>query len=281
MEGTIRMRHGWNYFMRIVGLVLVWGLQTGATVGDPVASKAEKARQHYERGEYEEALQAYQGAQVENPDSPLLHFNVGDALFKMGDYETALKEFEQALAGEGENLQPKTLYNMGNALYQQQEFQKAVEAYRQGLELDSSDQDAKVNLELALERLQQQQQQQQNQEQQDGEEEEKEGKQQQQNQEQQDSKEKRQEEQQQDQQPQEEQQPDEPEEQEQEQQSQEQQQQNGEEEQEEEKAQARPEKGDEMSPEDAQRLLDALKDREKEAQQRRFRGSGKARDEDW
>ena len=252
-------------------LALCWLLQTGATVGDPAAEKAEQARKQYAAGEFAGALELYRQAQVENPDSPLLHFNVGDALFKTGDYETALKEFEQALAGGDGELGSQALYNMGNVFFQQQQFPQAVEAYKQALEQAPGDQDAKVNLELALEMLQQQQQQQQNQQDQREQDEQDEQDQQQQQGEQ---------EQQQDQQDEQDQQQQQQDEQDQQQQNQQDQQQSGTEEEEKEGQQLQPQESN-MDPEEAENLLDALKDREKQAQLRRFRSTEKARDKDW
>jgi Ca-activated chloride channel family protein len=237
----------------LAGLALVWLAQTGARVGDAVADKSDRAWEHYDRGEYPQALRLYRDAQVERPGSAELHFNVGDALFKTGDYEAALQEFEQVLGSRDQALRARTLYNMGNVHFQRQQFAQAVEAYTQALELDAGDQDAKVNLELALEKLQEQQQEQQaqGQEQQDQDPSEKES------------------------------QPDQGQEQEQQDQEQPQPEQGqepqpppSEQKQEEQEQMA-------ISPEEAQQLLEALQDREKEAQKRRFRATGQARGKDW
>ena len=142
-------------------LLGIWLVVCGATVGDPVASKSAEALEHYQRGEYDQALQLYRDALLDRPDAPELHFNVGDALFKRGEYDQALREFERVLSAEEEKIQAQTHYNMGNSFFQQQAFEQAVAAYKQALELDADDEDAKVNLELALEKLQEQQQQQQ------------------------------------------------------------------------------------------------------------------------
>ena len=71
------------------------------------------------------------------------------------------------LSAEEKKIQAQAHYNMGNSFFQQQAFEQAVAAYKQALELDAADEDTKVNLELALEKLQEQQQQQEQQDQQD------------------------------------------------------------------------------------------------------------------
>ena len=60
------------------------------------------------------------------------------------------------LSAEEKKIQAQAHYNIGNSFFQQQAFEQAVAAYKQALELDATDEDAKVNLELALEKLQEQ-----------------------------------------------------------------------------------------------------------------------------
>jgi Ca-activated chloride channel family protein len=256
-----------------------------STVGDAVASKSAQAREHFAQGGYDEALRLYLDAQLEEPDSPLLHFNVGDVLYKTGKYEEALQEFAGAMQGEDNELKAKTMYNVGNVHAQQEAWSEAVEAYKQALHLNSHDQDIKANLEMALKYLEQQQQQQDQQQDQDGENSD-EDQQQQQDQEPQQGNE---DEQQQDQQQDSEQNESEDEEQQQAQDSQQdqenQQDQNAQpaeqgDEGEEQEQQAQP-LGTAMDEEEAQQLLNALKDREQEAQRRRFKATRATRGKDW
>ena len=137
-----------------VGVGIAWMVLTGAVVGDQVASKAAEAREHYERGEYEDALRLYREAQIREPGSPALHFNVGDALYKLGDLAAALEEFEKASLGDGEKgVKGRAFYNLGKTYFQQGRFSEAAEAFKQVLELDWKDRLAKLHLELALEQL--------------------------------------------------------------------------------------------------------------------------------
>lgn len=142
---------------RSAALALIWTALAAARIGDPVADKAEAAREEYLKGQYGEALRLYRDAQVEAPELPALHYNVGNSLVKTGDTAAALKEYEQALTGDPA-LRGRTRYNMGNLFYGRQEYQQAAQAYREALEADSGDRDAKANLELVLQQLQQQQQ---------------------------------------------------------------------------------------------------------------------------
>jgi Ca-activated chloride channel family protein len=240
-----------------------------ATVGDKVASRSADAEEAYRGGAFDEALRLYRDAQLEDPDSPALHYNVGDALYKLEQYDAAAEAFKRAATAEAAtpDLDAGSWYNLGNTLFQQQQYAEAVEAYKSALLRDSSDVEAKVNLEMALAQLQQQQQQQQQQPSEDGEEgEEERDSQQQQQQQQEDGDQQRESEESAD--------------------SDEAQQ---------EQSTTEPEPGEdagnpdetmdeaagEMDEEEAEQLLEALRDRETEAQRRRFRVVPRGRTHDW
>lgn len=134
----------------------------GWTFLDPVAKKNEEGNALFEKGEYKAALRRYLEAQQEARSRPELHFNAGDALYKQGKYAEAMQEMGRATEGTPPDMSAAAHYNLGNALFRQEKFQEAVGAYKKSLELNPDDIDAKINLELALEKLDQDRQDQQN-----------------------------------------------------------------------------------------------------------------------
>jgi tetratricopeptide (TPR) repeat protein len=134
-----------------------------AALLSPFGGKAhrmtEDGNRHFELGEFAEALTDYTEAQVVAPESPRLHYDVGNVLYKQGDYEGAAEAFTRALVTAPAGLAPFAAYNLGNSRFQQEEFQAAADSYRRSLETRPDDLDAKRNLELALRALEQQQQQ--------------------------------------------------------------------------------------------------------------------------
>jgi Ca-activated chloride channel family protein len=82
------------------------------------------------------------------------HFNLGDALSKQGKYDEAVKEYEAAKEkAEGKGTKAYADYNIGNSLMKQQRYQDAVRSYVDALKVDPRDADAKYNLSYALEKL--------------------------------------------------------------------------------------------------------------------------------
>ena len=173
-----------------------------------------------------------------------------------------MQEFGRVIGGKDPALQAGACYNLGNAFFRQQKLQEAVEAYKKSLELKPDDIDAKINLELAQEMLKQQQQQQGKDDRPQEDREQSEQKQQSQKDEQQQDGQDKQDKQEQEQGQGQGQQ------QKQDARQQQGQQQEGRPADQRPQQEAAPREG-EISKEEAQRLLDALKDREAESQQRR------------
>ena len=144
-----------------------------ATVGDRVASRSAEAEEAYREDDFEEALRLYRDALLEDPDSPALHYNVGDALYKLEQYEAAAEEFNRALTEKSnDDLGAESWHNLGNTLFQQQQFAEAAAAFKNALLQNPSDVETKANLEMALDQLQHQPQQGEQGEDEDGQEEE-------------------------------------------------------------------------------------------------------------
>ncbi len=226
--------------------------------------KIDEGNEKYEQELYEEALNRYQDALLEDPKSDVVNFNRGDALYKMEKYDKALEAYQSVLGSKDLSLVAKAYHNIGNSFFKQDKLQESIDAYKKALDLNPEDQDTKYNLELARAKLkemadkQQQPQKsgQQQQQQKQGEQGE-----QQDNREQQGSEDKQQSEQKQG------------DEQQQEKQQQEQQHAEAE----------KQESGEKMDKEDAQRILDALKNEEQNNKDLRkpVRSRRKRVDKDW
>ena len=142
----------------------------------PVLSRASSANafKRYQSGKYESALREYKRLLLDKPEDARLHFNAGAAAFQVNDFDEALKQLNAALVTQDLQLQERAYYNLGNTEYRtgaesqapdkkQSNWERAISSYESALKLDPKDQDAKFNLELVkkkLEELEKQQQQQ-------------------------------------------------------------------------------------------------------------------------
>jgi len=246
---------------RIIGSAILTAVLLVSTsfAADDYIDLTRKGNEAFKSNNYDEALEHYRNAETELPESSELNYNIAGSLYKQGKYEEAVDLYTKALNSTDINLEASSHYNLGNTYFRMQDFQNAIKSYENSLNINPNDIDAKYNLELARKRLKEQiKPEQQDQEQQ-------------QQQEQQEQQEQQQQDQQQDQQD------------EQEQNQQQQQKEGGEDEQQQEQQQqqqAEPDK--EMTKEDAERILNALKD-EQDVQKkiRRMNAKGNYSGKDW
>lgn len=162
--------------IRRYGLILVL-LAIGAMTGTACKQSAEQLNQkgndRFAEEAYLEALHAYHSAQIESPELAEPYYNAANALYREGAFDEALAQLEQALQfaqlneDTVQSLAQHGFYNLGNTSYNQESWEEAIAAYREALLRNPGDQDAKYNLELALQQLQQQQQREQEQQDQD------------------------------------------------------------------------------------------------------------------
>jgi Ca-activated chloride channel homolog len=138
-------RHLTMIFFSVVILLVFAPIQTLIAAD---RSKIKDGIESFQSEKWDESLNKFQDALVDDPTNPLLHFNVGDALYKKKNFEEALKSFEKSLNTKDVSLQQQAYYNIGNNYYQMNKYQEAIDYYKKALELDPEDVDAKYNLEL-------------------------------------------------------------------------------------------------------------------------------------
>jgi tetratricopeptide (TPR) repeat protein len=111
----------------------------------------------FESGDHYHAMQSYKDLLSENPNDPELNYNVGNSLYRMQMYDQAKLFYEKALANTSDAaLKNKIQYNLANCEFKSQKLKESIEGYKQVLRKDPNDEDARKNLELALKQMQKQ-----------------------------------------------------------------------------------------------------------------------------
>jgi len=145
--------------MRRLWLLLVVGVLVVGCASKAVRYNA-RGNQQYDEGSYDEALESYGLAQVDQPDIAEPYYNAANAHSRLSNLDEATLQTEQALKTANDALAANAWYNLGNGHFDAKQWEQAIEAYRQALRLTPDDADAKHNLELAFANLQEQQAQQ-------------------------------------------------------------------------------------------------------------------------
>ena len=120
----------------------------------------------YEEGEYAKAEVQFRKAENINQESYEADFNTGAALYGQEKYEETVKQYETLLtqADDAEKA-AQIWHNIGNSLLEAQQYEPSIEAYKNSLRKDPADEDTRYNLAYAKQKLKEQQQQQQQQDQ--------------------------------------------------------------------------------------------------------------------
>jgi len=138
-----------------------------------VTDGARKANEAYEKGDFAGAEQAYLEALRQNPDDARLYFNLGNALAKQGKFDEAISAYER-FKDMSRDPQSNALadFNIGNIYGNQEKWDRAKEQFRSALRQNPRDDDAKYNYELSnrIQQEQEQNQQQDSDQQEDGQE---------------------------------------------------------------------------------------------------------------
>ena len=207
----------------------------------------------YNDQKFSDAEVNFKKGSEKSPNSFEAKFNLGDAYYKQQRYDEAMKSYQSAMVDAKNDLdKSKIYYNVGNSLLKSQKVKESIGAYKEALKLNPEDQQAKYNLSYALNQLKNQNQ---NQNQDQNKDQNKD----QQNQNKQNQDQKKKDQQQQDQQKQD-------------QQKQDQQQQ-----------QSQQQKEQELTKKEAEKILNALKENEKDLQKqlRKVKGQRVKTEKDW
>ena len=140
--------------MRIITFLFLIIFLTASSMND-----ARNANSAYERGDYSEAVQLYRQALEQDPENAKLYFNLAKSLYELGQTEDAMEAYDR-FKNLAENPAEQSMadYNKGRMLADLEQYNEALNYFREALINNPDDPDAKHNYELALRKMQQQEQ---------------------------------------------------------------------------------------------------------------------------
>jgi Ca-activated chloride channel homolog len=113
----------------------------------------------YKKRAYKNASELYRKALRRDDKNNTAKFNLGNALEKQNDAGNAEKYYDEVAAYANEaSLKAEAFYNKGVAQVLQQKLPNAIESFKEALKLTPEDNDARENLQKAINDLKKQQQ---------------------------------------------------------------------------------------------------------------------------
>jgi Ca-activated chloride channel family protein len=147
----------------VILLFLITTLSVSQGFSQNVKKEIIKGNDAYKKKQYTQAAGNYQNALKKSPDATA-YYNLGNALYKTDKLDDALKSYDNTVQNSKTYpLKENAYYNGGVVLQKQKKLPECIKAYKNALKIDPNDEEARQNLERAL----QQQKQQQKQDQQD------------------------------------------------------------------------------------------------------------------
>ena len=145
-------------------LILVAGVvavMPAAMSAQSVRSLVRDGNSQYREKKYSDAEVSYRKALEKEQELVPGQFNLGNALYKQDKADEAIRAYEDAaMKAESKDTKANAYFNMGDAFMKGQHYQEAVKSYIESLKINPNDQDTKYNLSYALAKLREQQQQQ-------------------------------------------------------------------------------------------------------------------------
>ena len=147
----------------LAGIVLLGDLSAPAHAAE---DPGPVGYEQYLKGDYAGAAERWREGLIDEPDSPLLRFNLGAALFREGKFDEAAQAFAKVATAGDATWTAKAAYNLGNTLYRKgqaaessepkaaiEAWEQSLEAYRSAMSADPADDDPKFDYELVSKRL--------------------------------------------------------------------------------------------------------------------------------
>lgn len=138
----------------ITSLVAIAAMPAQAQSEKKAVRRGNKA---FEKQDFVEAEVQYREALEQNAHSIKGQYNLAASLYKQEKFEEATTaNGEVNTTGLDNQQHANLLYNKGNALFKQEKYKESVAAYKQAIKLNPNDMQARYNLSEAMRMLQQQ-----------------------------------------------------------------------------------------------------------------------------
>jgi tetratricopeptide (TPR) repeat protein len=112
----------------------------------------------YEQKKFAEAAKEYQSALAKDPKFAPSAYNLGNAMYQQKKFENARQVFNGATKlSDDKQLNSAANYNIGNTYLEEKKWQEAIDAYKSSLRKNPQDEAAKYNLSYAQAMLKKQQ----------------------------------------------------------------------------------------------------------------------------
>jgi Ca-activated chloride channel family protein len=144
--------------MKRLIIIIYIALQGAAVFAQQEKRYVHEGNKLYQQQKYVEAEASYRKSVEKTKQSVPGNFNLGDALYKQKKFDNAAQKFtEIASSSENKSVKAQAYHNLGNSLLEAKKLEESIEAYKKSLLNNPKDDQTRYNLAYAQEKLKQQQ----------------------------------------------------------------------------------------------------------------------------
>ncbi len=119
----------------------------------------QKGNEAYSRKQYDTAIALYKRAAAIKKDPTAAEYNLGNALYKSGAVDESINTYDRVLKISGNKMEQSAVhYNKGVVYQNNKKLEECIAAYKNALRINPEDEDARINLQRALQQKKQEQQ---------------------------------------------------------------------------------------------------------------------------
>jgi len=151
-----------NKYLRLKPAIIILFIFSGFTTSAQTQKEKlaiKKGNEAYKNNDFTKALDAYGEVVQKNPDNATAQFNQGNALYRTDKKDEAVNAYDNAAKKLDRPAEKSdAYYNKGVVLQNNKKLPECIEAYKNALKLEPGNEDARQNLQKALQQQKQQQQ---------------------------------------------------------------------------------------------------------------------------
>ncbi|MVN22637.1 tetratricopeptide repeat protein [Mucilaginibacter arboris] len=142
----------------VITIILI--LNVSVLLAQDAKSLIHRGNQLYEQKKFKEAEADYRKAVEKKNENLTGNFNLGDALYKQKKFDHAAKNFTDiASTATNSSVKARAYHNLGNSMLETKKYEESIDAYKKSLLNNPKDDATRYNLAYAQEMLKKQQQQ--------------------------------------------------------------------------------------------------------------------------
>ncbi|MGN8067598.1 tetratricopeptide repeat protein [Mucilaginibacter sp. 22184] len=139
-------------------IIVVLVLQASILFAQQEKKYIRQGNQLYQQQNYKDAESNYRVSIGKQGKTVAGNFNLGDALYKQKKYADAGQQFAKiAASSKNKEVLAKAYHNLGNSMLESNKLEESVTAYKKSLLNNPQDEETRYNLAYALEKLKQKQ----------------------------------------------------------------------------------------------------------------------------